>query len=62
MSDAAIFSVGSLFFIATSWATISFGLSRVHELKVRDVEAAGSAVKTTGSGLTEVYESPDRPS
>lgn len=62
MSDAVIFSVGSLFFIATSWATISFGLSRVHELKVQDLRESGREITVTESGLTEIYETPESPS
>lgn len=39
MSDAAIFAIGSLVFIATAWATFAFGLSRFSELQRRDQPA-----------------------
>lgn len=38
MSDAAIFAVGGVLFIITTWATIAFLLSRVMALEEDPVE------------------------
>ncbi len=55
MSEVAIFSIGSVMFVATTWATISFGMSRMHELRHRDVEASGGRIQLRESGLTELH-------
>lgn len=52
MSDAAIFAIGSLVFIATSWATVAFGIKRFHDL---EVESSGVVVETRPGGLTETH-------
>ena len=59
MSEVVIFSVGSLFFVATSWATLSFGLTRIAELKRRELEDAGVKIEATESGYTEIYRMND---
>ena len=55
MSDIAIFLFGSVVFIATAWATFAFGLSRVHELHLDDVEQSSRFSEVVDDGLTERY-------
>lgn len=46
MSEVVIFSIGGLLFIATTWATIAFGLTRVIS-----VEREQTAVERNEVGL-----------
>ena len=57
MSEAAIFSVGAVMFIATTWATLSFGLRRMYELQRRDLEASERIGEIRKQGLTEIHVS-----
>ena len=57
MSDVLIFSVGSVFFVATTWATMSFGLARVHELRRQELAESGVVVEPTEGGYTDIYKS-----
>lgn len=56
MSDVAIFAVGSVIFVITSWATIAYGLAAAHQLRLRDLEDSPdvTAVKAE-SQFTEIY-------
>ena len=54
MSDVAIFGAGSIMFIATTWATIAFGVRRMHELQDEELERTGRAPKPE-SDLTELH-------
>ena len=38
MSDLLVFGFGTVIFIVATWATLSFGLARVQELALKDVE------------------------
>lgn len=54
MTDLVIFSVGSVFFIATAWATIAFGLARFRELQEEDLAGSDLQVRSEGK-YTEVW-------
>lgn len=55
MSDVAIFSFGSLMFIATTWATVAFGVRRMHDLQDNELESTGRKAEVRESGLTELH-------
>lgn len=55
MSDIAIFGAGSIMFIATTWATIAFGVRRMHELQDEELERTGRTSRERESGLTELH-------
>jgi hypothetical protein len=60
MSDIAIFGAGSIMFIATTWATIAFGVRRMHELQDEELERTGRTSREGDSGLTELHVEADR--
>ena len=56
MSEIAIFAFGGVIFIVTTWATVAFGLRRIHELQRADLEDSPrieAVVQETG--FTEIY-------
>ena len=55
MSEIALFGVGSLLFIAVTWATVAFGVHRVHELQTEEVERSDRTVVELPGGLTEIH-------
>ena len=55
MSEVAIFSFGSVMFIATAWATIAFGFRRISELQAADLQEAGRVAEVRDDGLTELH-------
>jgi hypothetical protein len=55
VSDIAIFSLGSVLFIATTWATVAFGVRRMHELQDEELKRSGQSVEMRDSGLTELH-------
>lgn len=55
MSDIAIFSLGSVLFIATTWATVAFGVRRMHQLQDEELERSGRSAEVRDSGLTELH-------
>ncbi len=55
MSEVAIFGFGSVMFIATTWATIAFGVRRMHELQDEELERTGRSARLEDSGLTELH-------
>lgn len=55
MTETLIFGVGSVLFIATTWASVAFGLQRMHELEVAEAELANQTVVARGDGLTELH-------
>lgn len=55
MNDVAIFVIGSLLFIATTWATVAFGISRMHELELKDRSESPAISGVEKEGFTEVY-------
>jgi hypothetical protein len=57
MSEVAIFSFGSVMFIATAWATIAFGFRRISELQAADLREAGKVAEARDDGLTELHVS-----
>lgn len=61
MTDVAIFSVGAVMFIMTTWATIAFGLQRVHELKLRDMAQSDLVAQARDDGLTNIYVAQQAP-
>lgn len=56
MSEVAIFSFGSVLFIMTTWATFAYGMSRMHELQMRDLADSGRISAVRDEGLTEIHE------
>jgi len=55
MSEVIIFTVGSILFILTTGATVSFGLFRAHELQIRDMKDSPRIAEIEELGLTELY-------
>lgn len=55
MSEAIIFAIGSVLFVLTTGATVTFGLYRSHELQVRDMEESERITEIEERGLTEIY-------
>jgi hypothetical protein len=55
MSDIAIFAIGSVIFMITTWATFSFGLRRMGELHAQDLEEANVTAVPQPSGFTEIH-------
>lgn len=54
MNEIAIFGVGSILFLATTWATIAFGLVRIHELQVDDLQDSNQ-VRVETDGMQELH-------
>ncbi len=55
MSEVVIFGFGSVMFIATTWATIAFGVRRMHELQDEELERTGRSARLEEGGLTELH-------
>lgn len=55
MSLVAIFIVGTILFFFTTWASVAFGLSRMHELQSRDIATSPSTTIVDQSEFTEVH-------
>ena len=55
MSEAAIFAVGSVLFVMTTWATIAYGLATVHELRLRDIEKSPDVDIRAESQFTDLH-------
>lgn len=55
MTEAAIFAVGSVMFVITTWATIAYGLTTVHELRLRDIDSSGDVSVEPAGQYTERY-------
>ena len=55
MTDALIFSFGSILFIITTAATFSFGLRRMHEGQADDMAEAGGYRVPRPDGFTELH-------
>ena len=53
MSDGAIFGIGAVLFIATTWATIAFFLSTMNELHRREVLASPEVSGIESDTFTE---------
>lgn len=56
MSDLALFLVGSIVFLITAWASVAFGVQRMHELHLKRMDRP-----VREEGLTEIYLDPDQP-
>jgi len=61
MSEALIFSFGSILFIITTSATFSFGMKHFYEVQVDDMADAGRYAVTRPDGLTELHVEADSP-
>lgn len=61
MSEALIFSFGSILFIITASATFSFGMKHFYEVQVDDMADAGRYPVTRPDGLTEIHVDADSP-
>ena len=61
MSEALIFSFGSILFIITTSATFSFGMKHFYEVQVDDMADAGRYPVTRPDGLTEIHVAADSP-
>ena len=55
MSDGVIFGIGAVLFIATTWATIVFFLSKIHELHHRDILASAEVSRIESDTFTEMH-------
>lgn len=55
MSEVLIFAVGAVLFVITTGATFSFGLVRVHELQMEDLERSDRIAEVEDLGLTEIH-------
>jgi len=55
MSEVAIFGAGSIMFMLTTWATIAFGMGRIHEIQMRDLENSDLIAEVRDTGLTELH-------
>lgn len=55
MTEALIFSFGSLLFIITTSATFSFGMRRFYEIQVEDMAESGRHPVSQPDGLTELH-------
>ena len=55
MSEVALFSFGSVLFMATTWATLAFGMQRIHQLQMDDLEASDGISEVRTEGLTELH-------
>lgn len=55
MSEALIFGIGSVLFIAITWAAVAFGVHRMHELEVADLRNSEQEAVTRDDGLTELH-------
>lgn len=60
MSEALIFGIGSVLFIAITWAGVAFGVQRMHDLEVADLRDSEQQVVTRDDGLTELHIPEDR--
>jgi hypothetical protein len=55
MSEVALFAIGSVFFMATTWATLAFGMQRIHQVQMRELEASDRISEVRTEGLTELH-------
>jgi len=55
MSDLWIFGFGSIVFIISTWATLSFGLAKMQELALADAAASPRFTKIVEGEYTDVY-------
>lgn len=55
MSEALIFSFGSILFIITTAATFSFGMRRFRAIQVEDMADSGGYPATRSDSLTELH-------
>ncbi len=55
MSDIAIFGIGSVIFMFTTWATFSFGLRRMGEIQAKELDKSNVVVIKRDDGLTELH-------
>ena len=55
MSDLVVFGFGSVIFVISTWATLAFGLSKMQELALRDVEASDRIRAVKQSPYTDIY-------
>ena len=55
MTEVAVFSFGAVMFVLTTWATLAFGLRRIHELQLRDLEESDVITEIRDDGLTEIH-------
>ncbi|MEX1091702.1 MAG: hypothetical protein WEF28_00965 [Acidimicrobiia bacterium] len=60
MSEALIFGIGSVLFIAVTWAAIAFGVQRMHDLEVADLRDSEQRAVSRDDGLTELHTSEQR--
>jgi hypothetical protein len=55
MSEGAIFAVGAVLFIATTWATIAFFLSKLNDVHRREMLASSEISGIESDTFTEVH-------
>ncbi len=56
MTDLVLFALGSLVFLAVTWATVAFGVARVHEMQYDDMEESERIAWIEDRALTEIYK------
>jgi len=55
MTEVAVFGIGSVMFMATTWATFAFGMKRVHQLQMRDLASSDRIAEVRRDNLTELH-------
>lgn len=61
MSEALIFAIGSVMFVATAGATVTFGMFRAHELQREDLESSKRVAEVEETTFTEIYRTQPLP-
>jgi hypothetical protein len=62
MSDLVIFGFGSIVFIISTWATLTFGLAKMQELALADAASSPRIEKIVAGEYTDVYRTAPLPS
>ena len=55
MTEAVIFAIGSLMFVATAGASVTFGMFRAHELQRQDLEESPRVAEVEETTFTEIH-------
>lgn len=61
MSVVAIFIIGAILFFLTTWSSVAFGVSRMHELQSRDIESSDAMTIVEKTEFTELHVSQPTP-
>lgn len=55
MTEALIFVIGSVLFVVTAGASVTFGMFRAHELQRKDLEASPRVSEIEETTFTEIH-------